>query len=166
MRSAILFIVFAACGARDARPDAMIAITDAAPTPDVDICFRNAQTCNPVFQIGCDTGERCTWVRVELGSSGWGEIGCVPTGTAQVGAACTWGPHGTATGYDDCATGLLCDAPMDVDRATGTCVSICDASAQAGTTGACETALTCQTTVGVFWNAGCPASVVGVCVAQ
>jgi hypothetical protein len=112
---AIALTTMSACGNTVARTDAVVDATTA--TADRDLC--NADTCNPILQIGCNPREKCTWVRDEVGAATSGEIGCVPTGTGLLAASCTWGSAGANSGYDDCGRGLVCDAPSDVDRGTG-----------------------------------------------
>ncbi|HVV87008.1 MAG TPA: hypothetical protein VHE35_28410 [Kofleriaceae bacterium] len=99
---------------------------------------------------GCGSG-RCTWITVDGGPPATGMVGCVPAGTVGIGGACTVGPPGAATGYDDCQEGGVC-----ID---GTCADVC--SFLGGANG-CGTAETCATYHGLFDDAdGHPLA--GVC---
>jgi hypothetical protein len=121
-------------------------------------------TCNPVSQTGCSPDQKCTWDRVAAGAgSPIGEIACVPAGTKQLGQACRFGAAGAVTGYDDCASGLICDAPVDLDGTTGVCAAICDSSALAGEAGACATGFACDLREHVFLNSGEPPNLIGMC---
>src|SRR5262245_55203917 len=73
---------------------------------------RPARPCDPTTQARCGDGEKCTWIRTAASEDERrGEAGCVPAGTAAVGDPCSYGAAGTASGYDDCAAGLICLAP-------------------------------------------------------
>jgi hypothetical protein len=76
-----------------------------------------ASDCNPVAQTGCGADQRCTWITT---SDTTGHAACLADGTVAVGGACTQGPDGETTGFDNCKRGLTC-----VDY---TCESICKAS--------------------------------------
>lgn len=80
---------------------------------DADVVDMNADDlgppgpCSPLTHAGCAATERCTWVRIDS-TLALGSMQCVPDGTVAVGGACTTGPDGETTGYDDCARGLHC----------------------------------------------------------
>jgi hypothetical protein len=146
----------AACGSKSntSHPDTIVVIPD-APAPGV---------CNPIMQSGCDTGQKCTWVRVAASTSSQiGQLGCVPDGTVDVNGACTYGAAGAQTGYDTCKKGLICLASSRTDMAAGTCATICDTTAAAGATGACATNYACGLYYHYFENTGDPAQTVGLC---
>lgn len=84
-------------------------------------------TCDPLAQTGCNSGEKCTWVLDATVPTVLGHVGCVPDGTEALGAACTYGPPGPM-GYDNCAKGNAC--------VSGHCSQICDQSGGAPTCGA------------------------------
>jgi hypothetical protein len=70
--------------------------------------------CDPVTQAGCAADEKCGWL---LTSADQGRTSCVPNGAVGVDDACTVGPPGETTGFDDCAAGATC--------AHGFCRPIC-----------------------------------------
>jgi hypothetical protein len=109
-------------GAHDAAPrgtsDAAAPVIDGAPPVDASEPVFDAGldggvagACNPITQQGCDAGEKCSWLVVQEDPF-LGRTDCVPDGTVAVGGACTEGPPGETTGYDDCAAGSLCIAGM------------------------------------------------------
>lgn len=100
--------------------------------------------CNPVAQTGCGAGQKCAWFSV---GGGVGGNGCAPVGAKAAGQACTIGPDGATTGYDDCAAGLSC--------VSGECRAICDLTTEA----TCSSAQACTRYAGVFEDA----SGLGVC---
>lgn len=112
---------FAACDCSGPMVDASVP-PDAPGAPDAgvdaDPSDGGPETCDPITQAPCDTGQRCAWVRItpELGAAR-----CVPSGAVAEGDPCTSGPDGETTGYDDCARGLTC--------ASGVCREICSFSA-------------------------------------
>jgi hypothetical protein len=91
---------------------------------------------------GCSPGEKCTWIRVTELPSPLGMVGCVPDGTVPLEGACTQGPAGETTGYDDCAAGLYC--------VNSACRDLCgfDGSPSA----ACAAGHACTRYSGVFAN--------------
>lgn len=108
---AMVGLLLGACGddgggSGDDGPD----LIDAAP--DVDA----PEGCNPVEQTGCADGEKCTWVTINRAQQ-LGVTECVPAGDKLEGEACTQGPEGETTGFDDCAAGLYC--------ISGVCETIC-----------------------------------------
>ena len=92
----------AACGGGD----------DGTVTPiDAPGGIDGQDVCNPLAapgSQGCATGQKCTWIEIADTPDPLGKVGCVPDGTAQLGAACTRGAVGEATGFDNCAAGLIC----------------------------------------------------------
>jgi hypothetical protein len=101
----------------DAACFSLTCVTDGGWGGDPDL----PRYCNPVEQMGCDVGQKCTWITVVEGTqvdpAGVGLIGCVPDGTVPLLGACTAGPPGETTGFDDCAAGGYCQR--------GTCQQIC-----------------------------------------
>ena len=91
---------------------------------------------------GCSPGEKCTWINVTEMPMPLGEVGCVPDGTAPLEGACTQGPVGETTGYDDCVAGLYC--------INSVCRDLCgfDGSPNA----ACAAGHSCTRYSGVFAN--------------
>jgi hypothetical protein len=84
--------------------------------------------CDVVNNTGCDAGEKCTWVRVSVGTEPeqqLGQVNCVPDGDVPTGSACMFGASGLNTGYDNCVGGNLCMAPRTTENAMGTCKEIC-----------------------------------------
>ena len=84
-----------------------------------------------------------------------GKLGCVPDGTVANGGACTQGPVGETTGFDNCAAGNIC--------ISGVCQDICgfDNSANA----ACADGYSCTRYSGLFSN-GDEDPVAGACKAS
>src|SRR5262245_24221254 len=77
--------------------------------------------CNLLSQTGCAAGEKCTWIRLQVGdleAQQLGQIGCAPVGDKPILADCQWRPAG-ATGWDDCVGGAVCLAPPNTDAAVG-----------------------------------------------
>src|ERR1700690_3633260 len=74
-----------ACGGSKSNnntPDAVVIVTQ----PDAAVT-----TCNPIAQTGCQTTEKCTWIRVAASASSQiGQLGCVPTGDKLLNGTCTW----------------------------------------------------------------------------
>src|SRR5262245_58937529 len=57
---------------------------------------------------GCGSAQKCTWVAIEDTPVPLGATSCVPDGTQDLGDACTAGPVGETTGFDNCKAGLIC----------------------------------------------------------
>jgi len=107
--------------------------------------------CNVQAQSGCNTNEKCTWIRdSSVPGMLLGHIGCAPQGGMAVGASCMYGPDG-ATGYDDCVGGSVCQQ--------GRCKAVCDLN---GGTPMCATDFSCARYEGLFANPGTAADI-GVC---
>lgn len=102
--------------------------------------------CWPTRLNDCSTlGElRCGLLQVHSDPQ-FAYITCVPDGNVPVGGACTNGPPGIDTGYDDCARGALC-----VD---GVCRAFCDADTPCAT-GTCMFALPVQPPIGTTQKYG------------
>jgi len=94
----------------DAR---MIGPPDGEPTDAGSACG-----CNPVAQVGCEVGEKCTYVRPGANLI-HGLTTCVPDGTVAFGRTCA---HSPTTDVDDCARGGWCADDRD---GTGVCREIC-----------------------------------------
>lgn len=140
--------------ANDVPGDA--AAADATLDAPIDARVVDARPlCNPARppgQSGCTNGARCTWVVTQDIPAPQGMLGCVPPGTVPLGDACTVGPPGPATGFDDCVEGAVCVG--------GTCGDVC--SFAGGADGACSTGTTCALVPGLFGNTG-EVPVAGVC---
>ena len=135
----------------DAAIDAPILVDAAvdAPVILIDAMVDAASgPCNPLAQTGCNSGERCTWIKDQDVPTPIGHIGCVPMGTVAVGAACTVAT--ATTGHDDCIVGSVC--------VSGTCKQICDLQ---GGTPTCGTNFACTQYQGLFDSGG--TTVAGVC---
>src|SRR5689334_17225046 len=79
-----------------------------SPTPTATPSPTPTPACDPLAPPGaqgCSAGQKCTWIDVQENPEPLGELGCVADGTQALGAACTRGPAGLATGIDDCAAG-------------------------------------------------------------
>ncbi len=111
--------------------------------------------CNVLTQMGCNTGERCTWVHSTEptpDTPALGSIQCVAdSGTAATGSACTYGPAGT-TGFDTCIKGDIC--------VHSTCKLICDNN---GGAPMCPTMAACVTYDSLFANSGATTTPAGAC---
>jgi hypothetical protein len=156
---ALMAGLLVACGSKSSsHPDGpMIMTTDAAGDA-------MAAGCDPVAQTGCDNGQKCTWVRLQAtDATQTGVKACVPDGTVPLNGACQWGAAGASTGYDNCTKGNICLASSRKDKATGTCLGICDQTALAGAAGACPTNYACGGYVNFFYNMNDPATNVGLC---
>jgi hypothetical protein len=111
--------------------------------------------CNPLAAPdaqGCSAGQKCTWVTVASDPAPLGQLDCVPDGPVALGGSCTQGPPGEATGYDDCAAGLIC--------VNGECRDVCgfDGSPNA----ACAVGDSCTRYAGLFAN-GEESPIAGAC---
>lgn len=111
--------------------------------------------CNPLGapgNQGCDPGQKCTWISVQTDPEDLGKLGCVADGTVALGGACTSGPTGETTGFDNCQSGLICVA--------GACADVCgfDGSAAA----MCAAGFNCTRYDGLYAN-GDDDPVAGAC---
>jgi hypothetical protein len=112
-------------------PDA--AIADAAPLDGAPWQLG----CNPVAQTGCLASEKCTWVdHTDI----LGVIQCAPAGDVALGGACTIGPPGQMSGFDDCVAGSYCLG--------GICEEICSDAPDS-----CPSTSSCSTYSGLFEGA-------------
>jgi len=102
--------------------------------------------CNPISHAGCGSGERCTWVISSSTPVRIGSLRCVPDGTVASGGACTVGPDGETSGYDDCARGLICTR----SGTSRTCASVCDLADSSS----CGGSASCVRYQGLFANGG------------
>jgi hypothetical protein len=157
VRAAVIAIALAACGTAPAIPDTG---DDFVPPPADAI----GSHCDPIAQALCGADEKCGWTRlVATPADQLGLIACAPDGTVPLGGACTFGASGMTTGYDDCARGLACLAPIDQEQTTGTCETICDVLAAPGTAEGCAAGFTCVRHTGYFANASDPMTEAGLC---
>jgi hypothetical protein len=134
-----LFVGLVACGGKSNNHP----IIDGPPGGGSDA---GPTACNVLTQMGCDPGQKCTWIEDTMTL---GHVGCAPDGTIDAGGACMYGAPG-ATGYDQCKAGLAC--------VHGTCKTICD---QNGGTPTCDAMHSCQVYDGLFGPSGMEAA--GVC---
>lgn len=134
---AVFIGLLAACGGGD---DTMIDVIDAGEGPDA------SQACNPVSQTGCGVDEKCTWINIDS-MNDVGTLGCVADGSVATLGACTFGPDGETTGFDNCEAGNICiysvceeictDAP-DSCGANTACSSYAGLFPDTSTYGACD----------------------------
>lgn len=128
---------------------------DAPSNPPVDMAEVDAfveGACDPLApagQQGCASGRKCTWISVDDEN---GKIGCADEGSVALGGACTTGPVGETTGYDDCAAGGIC--------IMGVCKDLCGFDGSA--TAACAAGMACTRYAGIGAN-GDDSPVIGVC---
>jgi hypothetical protein len=101
---------------------------------------------------GCLLGQKCTWVSIQDTPEPLGKLACVPDGTVALGGACTVGPVGETTGYDNCSAGLYC--------INSTCQEICSFEGNAAL--ACPTGFNCTGYADTFAN-GDDNPVAGIC---
>lgn len=76
--------------------------------------------CDPVAQTGCPPGTKCGRLLESVGPD-VAQTTCVPNGTVLPGGACTEGPAGPLTGYDDCEA----TPGHGYDCFDGTCRELC-----------------------------------------
>ncbi|HUQ08092.1 MAG TPA: hypothetical protein VM261_36605 [Kofleriaceae bacterium] len=139
--------LLAACGGGD---DDGVTVIDAAGGGDT-----GQTACNPLGapgSQGCLTGQKCTWIQVQDTPEALGKLGCVPDGTAALGAACTVGAVGETTGFDDCQAGLYC--------INSVCQDVCGFDGSAGA--ACQSGYNCTRYSDTFAN-GEDDPVAGIC---
>lgn len=127
---------------------------------------------------GCATDQKCTWVIDQAGSNGnaaLGHVDCVPCAggncAVAIGGACTQGPAGTTTGFDQCVAGAYClphDDGTGSNDGPGICKQICDTAAAAGSGLSCPSNgsgiqgnFACNGYSGIFGPVG--SEVAGVC---
>jgi hypothetical protein len=125
--------------------------------PSGDANSAAAPSCNPIAQIGCAGGEKCTWI-VDIDQSETadqvGHTGCAPAGPTRDGEACTDALADANDGADTCIEGDLCVG--------GKCKPICDTQLVSGSgAGACRAGFSCVSYRAVFESAGNPTA--GVC---
>ena len=132
---------------------------DAGPTDAPQDAKLDAPTgpCSPLTQLGCASGEKCTWIVDAYTPQHVGHVGCAPAGSAQVGEACVFGPAGS-TGYDNCAKGLVCGRYFS--PSPGVCKTICDPN---GGAPACDDAHVCAEYSRLFYSSSSVDGVAGVC---
>jgi hypothetical protein len=83
--------------------------------------------CNPVTQDGCEEGEKCAQLTIELGEDVLARTDCVPDGPVAIGGECVDGEPGETTGFDNCAAGGQCFNEL--------CHEICSGSPETCTEG-------------------------------
>jgi hypothetical protein len=116
---------------------------------DMNVADLGGLRCSPIDHAACAPDERCAWV-VTSTDLAQGTLRCVPAGRVVDGGACTVGPDGEATGYDDCARGLHC--------LSGVCKRVCDPS----TPSSCGDDL-CVIYAGLFVPTRGGTSIAGLC---
>ena len=149
--------LLAACGGGSSAPiDTVIVTIDAAGGADAA-----PTACNVNLQTGCPTGDKCTWIRVQTGTSPLGVIGCaaLPTTPVATGGTCTWGASGMTTGFDNCAVDNYCSSDASTEAAMGICTPICSLT---GNDLPCPTGFSCSRFSDTFGNAG-DTPVTGLC---
>ena len=73
----------------------------------------------------CPTGQKCTWVACEVGSSSWDSTVCRDIqGEGSVGDECSYVDESGVSGNDTCGEGLMCWA-LDPDTGLGYCAAFC-----------------------------------------
>ncbi|MFT3698497.1 MAG: hypothetical protein QM831_35460 [Kofleriaceae bacterium] len=122
----------------------------------------DSDTCNPLAQTGCATGEKCTWIYDLVSSDGTnilGHTGCAPDGDKAIHDTCTRNAAG-AQGWDDCVKGSFCKAKRELlsPGGAGVCEAICDNN---GSDPMCASGSTCVTYHNVFEASD--KNVAGVC---
>jgi hypothetical protein len=150
---ALCFGLLAACGGNDDKPH-MINVPDGSNGSDGGTVL----TCSPLTQMGCQAGEKCTWIIDATDPQYVGHVGCVPDGTADVGAACMFGAAG-ATGYDDCKAGGVC-SQFSTPGTAGVCKQVCD---NAGGDPMCDANHVCVTYSRLFSTGDTSPAAAGVC---
>ncbi len=98
--------------------------TDGGTDAGMDAGVDAGVPCDPVAQTGCGVGQKCTWVILTETPTKTGALRCVANGTVVAGGACTNGPAGPTTGFDDCVAGNVC--------INTTCTAVCDFTAGCG----------------------------------
>jgi hypothetical protein len=151
VRGLLLFALVAACGGDDA-PRHGICVCD-APTRDAPMA------CDVLAQTGCQAGWKCSWIIDATTPQYVGHTGCVPDGTAQVGAGCEFGAAG-ASGYDNCAKGSVCSG-FGTPMTPGVCEPICDPQGGSPT---CEATHACVAQPELFSTGATSPAAAGVCV--
>jgi hypothetical protein len=125
MRAVMIVVLLAGCGDNYDAP--YYIKNDAAPPGDpIDAaeCFLPLLSlCSPLTQMGCELGDRCTWIQLRDEDGGFeqlGRIGCAPIGSKRLDETCSYTPSPRCDDLraDDCGRGLVC--------ADGRCKSICD----------------------------------------
>lgn len=116
---------------------------DTGPVSEPDA--GTTEACNPLAAAGmqgCSTGQKCTWIVLVDDADALGKLGCVPDGTEALGAACSFGEAGEATGFDSCGAGGYCIG--------GVCQDICGLAGQSDS--ACAPGYTCSRYATAFAN--------------
>jgi hypothetical protein len=154
----VVVMLLAGCGGDDCRDTTCGRVCgNAIPHCSRDaVAFDAGGRCDPLAQLGCAAGEKCTWMVDALLPQYVGHIWCAPDGSKAAGDACTFGPAG-ATGYDDCQRGLVCSAYRG---GAGVCKQICD---QQGGQPGCGDGSVCLTRPGLFETSDTTPRAAGVC---
>jgi len=119
----VVVVALAACTDGDAGPDADLSCTDCG-----------CSTCNPIGQLGCGMGERCTYFHdgaggaFDIDENCDSDTACVPEGTIPMGGACEITPEEP----DGCVGALLCSQ--------GACRELCGPPEPTCTSGLCPLA--------------------------
>lgn len=145
-----LFVgLIAACGGGSSNPKIKVVDSNGDTGPTV---------CSPTLQTGCQATEKCTWIIDATTPMYVGHVGCVPDGTAAVGASCMFGAAG-ATGYDNCSKGGVCSA-FGTPMTAGTCKQVCD---NQGGAPMCDGTHVCVTYSRLFSTGATSPAAAGVC---
>jgi hypothetical protein len=149
----LLFALAAACGG-----DGGSTVICFGCSFDSSIDNGGSTLCSPLSQTGCQANEKCTWIVDATVPQYVGHIGCVPDGTALIGAACMYGAAG-ATGYDNCAKGGVCSA-YETPMTAGVCKQICD---DQGGNPMCDSTHACVTDPMLFSTGATSPQAAGAC---
>jgi hypothetical protein len=145
-----------ACGSGTPCTGDCTCATTTTTTPTTTTTTLAPGACDPVAAPGaqgCPAGEKCTWIHLQDTPTALGQIGCVPSGAGGLDAACSYGPPGETTGFDDCAAGLVC--------AGSTCKDVCGFDGSGAS--ACATGFECTRYSDLFGN-GDDEPIAGACI--
>ncbi|HEY4179421.1 MAG TPA: hypothetical protein VGM90_21400 [Kofleriaceae bacterium] len=139
-------IILAGCGGNEEQ--CTILVSSLARGPELPPQPDAWPYCLPVTQLGCNAGEKCTWIS-DQDEPSIGHIGCAPDFTTMLDAPCD-APVAGPRGYDICAAGRFCQA--------GACRRICDTASATG----CQQNTHCAASPPAFVDATQPG--IGICV--
>ena len=142
---ALLAGLFAACGGGGNNNKVVIVGSDASTDT-------GPAGCNVLTQMGCNTGEKCTWIIDQSGPPQVGHVGCAANGTVAIGGACmyTMPPNGADNCNSTATAPSVCLGRV--------CKAICD---QGGNAPMCDTQHSCQVYAGFLGPDGM--EMAGVC---
>ena len=146
MRVVLILCAVCAAAACDPRQMGHMVIGDGGDAYSSD--GADDDFCNPLTQTGCNAGEKCSWVHLQLTPVPVNDIECAPDGTVGVGGACSYGQP--PQGWDNCTHGSVCHDSV--------CKQICD---QQGGAPMCNETHACVVDDGFLGPPGSEAA--GVC---